>query len=133
MATDSELKNIVKEKYAEIATATMKTSCCGSSNKKVIAYSMINDDYSKLDGYVADADLNLGCGLPTEFAGIKEGIISHRLNERLWGLFIELLKLIDTVLIEIDEDLLLERIINNDKAYEKLALILNPENKRIAA
>jgi ubiquinone/menaquinone biosynthesis C-methylase UbiE len=73
MATDNELKNIVKEKYAEIATATMKTSCCGSSNKKVIAYSMINDDYSKLDGYVADADLNLGCGLPTEFAGIKEG------------------------------------------------------------
>jgi arsenite methyltransferase len=73
MATDSDLKNIVKEKYAEIATATMKTSCCGSQNKKVIAYSMINDDYSKLDGYVAEADLNLGCGLPTEFAGIKEG------------------------------------------------------------
>jgi len=73
MATDSELKNIVKEKYAEIASATMKTSCCGTSNKKVIAYSMINDDYSKLDGYVAEADLNLGCGLPTEFAGIKEG------------------------------------------------------------
>jgi hypothetical protein len=67
------------------------------------------------------------------FAGIKEGIISHRLNERLWGLFIELLKLIDAVFIEIDEDLLLERIINNDKAYEKLALILDPENKRIAA
>ncbi len=73
MTTENEIKNIVKEKYAEIATATMKTSCCGSSNKKVIAYSMINDDYSKLDGYVADADLNLGCGLPTEFAGIKKG------------------------------------------------------------
>jgi predicted nucleic acid-binding Zn finger protein len=67
------------------------------------------------------------------FAGIKEGIISHRLNERLWGLFIELLKLIDTVFIEIDEDLLLERIINNDKAYEKLSIILSPENERIAA
>ena len=73
MTTENEIKYIVKEKYAEIATATMKTSCCGSSNKKVIAYSMINDDYSKLDGYVADADLNLGCGLPTEFAGIKKG------------------------------------------------------------
>lgn len=73
MAKEEELKNIVKEKYAEIATATMNRCCCGSSNKKVIAYSMINDDYSKLDGYVADADLNLGCGLPTEFAGIKEG------------------------------------------------------------
>lgn len=73
MSTDNDLKKIVKEKYAEIATATMKTSCCGSSNKKVIDYSMMNDDYTKLDGYVADADLNLGCGLPTEFAGIKEG------------------------------------------------------------
>lgn len=82
MNSDQEIKKIVKEKYAEIALATSKqpccdssdeTSCCGSQNKKVIAYSMINDDYSKLDGYVADADLNLGCGLPTEFAGIKKG------------------------------------------------------------
>lgn len=73
MKTSEELKNVVKEKYAEIATATLKTSCCSPSNKKVIAYSMINDDYSKLDGYVVDADLNLGCGLPTEFARIEEG------------------------------------------------------------
>ena len=73
MNNDQEIKKVVKEKYAEIATATMKKSCCGPSNEKVIAYSMINDDYSKLDGYVAEADLNLGCGLPTEFAGIKKG------------------------------------------------------------
>jgi SAM-dependent methyltransferase len=31
------------------------------------------DDYTQLDGYVADADLGLGCGLPTEFAQIKAG------------------------------------------------------------
>jgi SAM-dependent methyltransferase len=31
------------------------------------------DDYSNLEGYVADADLGLGCGLPTEFAKIKTG------------------------------------------------------------
>ena len=31
------------------------------------------EDYSKLPGYVADADLALGCGLPTEFAQIKPG------------------------------------------------------------
>lgn len=54
----------------------------------------------------------------------------NRLNERLWGLFIELLKLIDTVFIEIDEDLLLERMINN--AIEKLSITLSPENERIA-
>ncbi|NNG26128.1 MAG: arsenite methyltransferase, partial [Ignavibacteriaceae bacterium] len=39
----------------------------------VIDYSIMQDDYSGLDGYVADADLGLGCGLPTEFAGIKKG------------------------------------------------------------
>jgi ubiquinone/menaquinone biosynthesis C-methylase UbiE len=31
------------------------------------------EDYTKLPGYVADADLALGCGLPTEFAQIKPG------------------------------------------------------------
>jgi ubiquinone/menaquinone biosynthesis C-methylase UbiE len=31
------------------------------------------DDYSKLDGYNTDADLGLGCGLPTQFAQIKKG------------------------------------------------------------
>jgi SAM-dependent methyltransferase len=31
------------------------------------------EDYSTMQGYVADADLGLGCGLPTEFALIKEG------------------------------------------------------------
>jgi len=67
------------------------------------------------------------------FAGIKESIISHRLNERIWGLFIELLKLIETVFIEIDEEQLLERIINDEKAYEKLALILEPPDKKLAA
>jgi ubiquinone/menaquinone biosynthesis C-methylase UbiE len=31
------------------------------------------EDYSTMQGYVADADLGLGCGLPTEFALMKEG------------------------------------------------------------
>ncbi|MBN1183373.1 MAG: transposase, partial [Bacteroidales bacterium] len=67
------------------------------------------------------------------FAGIKEEIIKHRLNERLWGLFIELVKLIETLFIEIDEDQLLERIIKDEKAYEKLVLILEPADKKLAA
>ena len=33
----------------------------------------MSDDYSKLEGYNPDADLGLGCGLPTEFAQIKPG------------------------------------------------------------
>lgn len=31
------------------------------------------DDYSETQGYVEDADLGLGCGLPTQFAKIEEG------------------------------------------------------------
>ena len=31
------------------------------------------DDYSETSGYVEDADLGLGCGLPTQFAKIKKG------------------------------------------------------------
>lgn len=67
------------------------------------------------------------------FAGIKEGIISHRLNERIWGLFIELLKLIETVFTEIDEEQLLGRIKNDEKVYEKLAILLDHADKKIAA
>jgi SAM-dependent methyltransferase len=33
----------------------------------------MSDDYSTLEGYNADADLGLGCGLPTQFARIKKG------------------------------------------------------------
>ena len=33
----------------------------------------MQDEYDHLEGYVADADLGLGCGLPTEYAGIKKG------------------------------------------------------------
>jgi ubiquinone/menaquinone biosynthesis C-methylase UbiE len=33
----------------------------------------MSDDYSRLDGYAADADLGLGCGLPTQFARISPG------------------------------------------------------------
>ncbi|HMZ48528.1 MAG TPA: arsenite methyltransferase, partial [Flavobacteriales bacterium] len=36
-------------------------------------YNIMTDDYSKLEGHVDEADLGLGCGLPTQFAGIKPG------------------------------------------------------------
>jgi len=78
MESPSNLKSIVKEKYSEIASGSKGegccgpvTSCCGSPD--LINISMIGDEYKNVDGYVADADLGLGCGLPTEFAGIKKG------------------------------------------------------------
>ena len=76
MSKSDEIKQVVKEKYGEIAANNSSccgpTSCCGTDNK-VIDYSIMQDDYTGMDGYVADADLGLGCGLPTEFAGIKKG------------------------------------------------------------
>ncbi len=64
-------KNVVKEKYAEIAKK--ESNCCCGTNEKIVDYSMFSDDYSKFAGYVADADMGLGCGVPTEHAAIKEG------------------------------------------------------------
>jgi arsenite methyltransferase len=75
--TSEQLKEIVKEKYSQIAEQSKEaneTSCCGATcGCSTIDAALMADDYSKLDGYVADADLGLGCGLPTEFALIKEG------------------------------------------------------------
>lgn len=71
------LKEIVREKYTQIADQSKEqnaSSCCGAGSAcSTVDYAVMADDYSKLEGYVADADLGLGCGLPTAFALIKEG------------------------------------------------------------
>ena len=66
-----DVKKLVQEKYGKLAVTRAKTSCCGSAEEE--CYSVMAEDYSKLKGYNEDADLNLGCGLPTEFAKIKAG------------------------------------------------------------
>lgn len=71
MITGEELKKMVKEKYSEIAVASDKKSCCGSDD--ISGYKIIQDEYVSLDGYLKDADLKLGCGVPTELAEIKKG------------------------------------------------------------
>lgn len=74
--TDNELKELVRAKYEEIALQDKDTnaaSCCGSGCCSTEVYNIMSDDYTKLEGYNADADLGLGCGLPTEFAQIKQG------------------------------------------------------------
>jgi len=72
-----DLKLVVKKKYGEVASKSSllnASSCCDDDSCcSNIDYSSFNDDYSNLQGYNSDADLNLGCGLPTEFAGIKLG------------------------------------------------------------
>ncbi len=76
MKTDQELKDIVKSKYSEIALQDKETnmsSCCGAGGCSTEVYNIMSDDYGALDGYNPDADLGLGCGLPTQFAKIKTG------------------------------------------------------------
>ena len=71
-----ELKNLVREKYSQIAEQSKEqnaASCCGAGGCSTIDYAVFAEDYSKLHGYHEDADLGLGCGLPTEFAQIKPG------------------------------------------------------------
>ena len=75
METPDEIKQVVKEKYSEIAVQKKQGCGCVCGSSKVVDYSIIGDDYSNIEGYVADADLGLGCGVPTEFAGIKKGDI----------------------------------------------------------
>lgn len=76
MKTDQELKELVRQKYSEIALQDKDAnaaSCCGSGCCSTEVYNIMSDDYTKMDGYNADADLGLGCGLPTEFAQIRPG------------------------------------------------------------
>jgi SAM-dependent methyltransferase len=75
--SSEQLKQLVKEKYGQIAEQSKDqnmSSCCGAtSGCSTIDYTVMADDYTNLKGYAADADLGLGCGLPTEYARIKEG------------------------------------------------------------
>lgn len=76
MKTNQELKELVKLKYSEIALQdkdTNQSSCCGAGGCSTEVYNIMSEDYTKLQGYNADADLGLGCGLPTQFAQIKKG------------------------------------------------------------
>jgi SAM-dependent methyltransferase len=78
MENPKEIKELVREKYADIANQSKtvnEASCCGVGSCSGVDYTIFSEDYSKLKGYNPDADLGLGCGLPTEFALIKEGDI----------------------------------------------------------
>ena len=71
-----ELKQLVKEKYSKIAEQSeIKSSCCstGSCCGPTVDYTVFSESYSEKEGYNPEADMNLGCGIPTDYAGIKNG------------------------------------------------------------
>jgi len=91
------LKELVREKYGRIAREApggaaakgvsassccrpAKPSCCCAPAAEPSASTYYSEDvagikdaYEKLDGHMDEADLGLGCGLPTEHAGLKPG------------------------------------------------------------
>lgn len=78
METQEQVKDLVRQEYSEIALQdkeTNQSSCCGSGCCSTEVYNIMADDYTQLKGYNPDADLGLGCGLPTQFAKIKKGDI----------------------------------------------------------
>lgn len=74
--TEQELKKRVEQKYTSIALQNRdnsETSCCTPGCCTGETYSMMKDEYTFLEGYEKEADLGLGCGLPTQYARIKKG------------------------------------------------------------
>lgn len=76
MKNSENIKEMVRQKYSEIALQDKtenQASCCGAGGCSTEVYNIMTEDYSDLDGYNPEADLGLGCGLPTQFAAIKKG------------------------------------------------------------
>ena len=73
------LKETIKEKYGKIAQeAATSTGCCGTTTSSCCGSepsTCMADDYdADIVKDFASANLGLGCGVPTEYAGIKEGM-----------------------------------------------------------
>lgn len=75
MSEEARLHELVRERYGAVARTS--TSCCGPSScgsrSAGIGADLIGDAYRGVDGHVPEADLALGCGVPTRHAGIREG------------------------------------------------------------
>ena len=73
MDNSKSIKEAVKQKYSQIASGDKSCGCCGDQSSPTINFSIMHDNYQNINGHVEDADLGLGCGIPTEFAGIQQG------------------------------------------------------------
>ncbi len=80
METQEQIKEMVRQKYSEIALQekeSNESSCCGSGCCSTEVYNIMTEDYINLKGYNPDADLGLGCGLPTHVCKDKKGRCGH--------------------------------------------------------
>jgi hypothetical protein len=63
--TDAQLKDLVRQKYSEIALQdkeTNQSSCCGAGGCSTEVYNIMSDDYTTLEG-TTRMQTPLGCGL----------------------------------------------------------------------
>ncbi len=72
MKNNENIKRIVKDKYGKIANFE-PDGCCCCGCEPTDTTTVFSENYEGKDGYVEDADMGLGCGIPTDFANIKEG------------------------------------------------------------
>ena len=73
MTDATSIKSLVREKYGAIAESAERGCGCAPTCCADGSLDMLGDAYTDIEGYVADADLGLGCGLPTQHAGIEAG------------------------------------------------------------
>jgi len=76
--SNDQLREMVRQKYAEIVTTPLSgcctpSSCCETGEQADENFNMIGDAYDGVSGYVPDADLGLSCGVPVEHAGLHPG------------------------------------------------------------
>ena len=92
MRYEDDKKKLVKQRYNELALVknaeSMKKCCCNPAVPSQKVFTIVSEDYSKLNGYEPDADLGVGCGLPTQYAGIKPGDTLLILGEAETGLIV---------------------------------------------
>lgn len=65
-----DTRELVRSKYGDIARGE---SCCCGTRTAASTYADVGESYASVEGYVPEADLGLGCGVPTELARIQEG------------------------------------------------------------
>jgi arsenite methyltransferase len=76
MRSEDETRALVRERYATIARGA--ESCCGPAaccgdEMAPDGLNVIGDAYAGVAGRLAEADLHLGCGVPTRHAALRPG------------------------------------------------------------
>lgn len=69
----STIKEVIKKTYTRAVTENTGCGCGPSCCSTVQDTTFLKEGYADIPGYESVADYGLGCGLPTEIAGIKEG------------------------------------------------------------